>query len=92
MYIIRKGKGDAYMTTEKALKCIKQYLLALPGSQQEQAVKRIEQVITEIKNIIANYDLSIFDDEKIKEMSFNEIVEEYKNIFDDLVRIKILML
>ena len=80
------------MTTEKALKCIKQDFTALPDSRQEQAVKRIDQVITEIKNIIANYDLSIFDDEKIKEMSFNEIVEEYKYIFDDLARIKILML
>ena len=80
------------MTTEKALKCIKQDFTVLPDSWQDQAVKRIEQVITEIKNIIANYDLSIFDDEKIKDMSFNEIVEEYKYIFDDLARIKILML
>lgn len=80
------------MTTEKALECIKQDFTALPDSWQDQAVKRIEQVITEIRIIIVDYDLSMFDAEKIKDMSFNEIVEEFKYIFDDLARIKNLML
>ena len=80
------------MTTKQALKCIKEDFKVIKGSWQEQAVERIEYIINRTEDIISDYELSLFDDDGVKRMSFNEIVIEFKLIFDDLSKIKNLML
>lgn len=76
------------MTTEQALKCIKKDFKVIEGSRQEQAITRLDDVINTIKNIVSDYDTSDIYEDNIKDLTFNDIVEEFIRFRYDISKIK----
>lgn len=79
------------MTTKQALKCIKEDFKVIEGSWQEQAVSRLEDVINRIDKIVSGYDTSGIYEDDIKDSTFNDIVDEFIRINDDISKIKAIL-
>jgi len=80
------------MTTKQALKCIKEDFKVIEGSWQEQAIIRIEDAINTITKIVSNYDTSSVYEDDIKNLTFNEIVDDFINFSYDISKIKAILL
>lgn len=79
------------MTTKQALKCVKEDFKVIEGSWQAQAITRLDDVINTIKNIVSDYDTSGIYEDDIKDLTFNDIVEEFTRINDDISKIKAIL-
>lgn len=79
------------MTTKQALKCIKEDFKVIEGSWQEQAITRLDDVINTINKIVSDYDTSGIYEDEIKDLTFNDIVEEFIRISDDISKIKAIL-
>lgn len=80
------------MTTKQALKCIKEDFKVVESSWQDQAVSRIEDVINRIAKIVSKYDVSKFDEDEVKDLSFNDIIDLLQEVFDDMAAIKLFII
>lgn len=83
------------MTTKQALKCIEEDFKVIEGSWQAQAVSRIKNIINRIEDIVLKYDFSYFNDfneDEIKDLSFNDIFDIFTELTDDISSIKFLLL
>ena len=79
------------MTTKQALICIKEDFKVIEGSWQAQAITRLDDSINAIKKIVSDYDTSGIYEDDIKDLSFNDIVEEFIRFSDDISKIKTIL-
>lgn len=79
------------MTTKQALKCIKEDFKVIEGSWQAQAITRLDDVINTINKIVSDYDTSGIYEDNIKDLTFNDIVEEFIRFSDDISKIKAIL-
>lgn len=79
------------MTTKQALKCIKEDFKVIEGSWQAQAITRLEDVTNTITKIVSNYNTSSIYEDDIKDLTFNDIVEVFTRVNDDMSKIKAIL-
>lgn len=79
------------MTTKQALKCIKEDFKVVEGSRQAQAITRLEDVTNTITKIVSVYNTSSIYEDDIKDLTFNDIVEVFTKVNDDMSKIKAIL-
>ena len=79
------------MTTKQALKCIKEDFKVIEGSRHAQAITRLYDVINTINKIVSDYDTSGIYEDNIKDLTFNDIVDEFIRFSYDISKIKAIL-